>query len=252
MTKVEKAVEWAVDVAEDNSHGYSQANRWGNPDYDCSSFIITAWQQACVPVKVNGASYTGNMRAAFLIAGFKDVTPSINLATGAGLIRGDVLLNYVNHTAMYIGDGKVVHARGSDGHPEAGDQTGNEIRIQPYWNYPWDCVLRYPDEEDDDIIHPTDRRACYHIEYGDGCVGKGHKPQDSIKAWQSLLLCWGFSVGADGIDGQYGNDTKEATEKWQAKVKELGGDVEVNGVVDTDDWEEIIFVPTEGNYEIAE
>lgn len=149
MTKVEKATEWMINLANDDSHGYSQANRWG-PDYDCSSAIITAWQQAGVPVKVNGATYTGNMRAAFLIAGFKDVTPSVNLATGSGLIRGDVLLNYTSHTAMYIGDGKLVHARSSEGNNIPGDQNGQEIRIQPYFNYPWDCVLRYPETVDND------------------------------------------------------------------------------------------------------
>lgn len=148
MTKVEKATEWMINLANDDSHGYSQANRWG-PDYDCSSAIITAWQQAGVPVKVNGATYTGNMRAAFLIAGFKDVTPSVNLATGSGLIRGDVLLNYTSHTAMYIGDGKIVHARSSEGNNIPGDQNGQEIRIQPYFNFPWDCVLRYPETIDD-------------------------------------------------------------------------------------------------------
>ena len=148
MTKVEKATEWMINLANDDSHGYSQANRWG-PDYDCSSAIITAWQQAGVPVKVNGATYTGNMRAAFLIAGFKDVTPSVNLETGSGLIRGDVLLNYTSHTAMYIGDGKIVHARSSEGNNSPGDQNGQEIRIQPYFNFPWDCVLRYPETADD-------------------------------------------------------------------------------------------------------
>ena len=241
MNKVESAVNWMIDLAEDDSHGYSQTNRWGK-DYDCSSAVIEAYQQAGVPVKSYGASYTGNMREAFLKAGFEDVTDSINLNTGAGLIAGDVPLNYASHTVMYIGNGKVVNARGNDGHPETGDQTGNEIRIQPYWNFPWNCVLRYVE---DDIIHPDTRRACYHIEYGDGCVGKGHKPQNCIKAWQALLLCWGFDIGSDGIDGQYGRDTKEATEKWQAKAKALGADVEVNGVVDTDDWEQIIFVPTD-------
>ena len=145
-SKIESATIWLENLAADNSHGYSQANRWG-PDYDCSSAIITAWQQANVPVKVNGATFTGNMRAAFLLTGFKDVTRSVDLATGAGLRRGDVLLNYTSHTAMYIGNGKIVHARSSDGHPESGDQSGNEIRIQPYFVYPggWDCVLRYPE-----------------------------------------------------------------------------------------------------------
>ena len=35
---IEKAVEWAISIANDNSHGYDQAHRDG-PDYDCSSLI---------------------------------------------------------------------------------------------------------------------------------------------------------------------------------------------------------------------
>ena len=65
MTKTESAVQWAINIANDNRHGYSQANRWGNPDYDCSSLVISAWQQAGVPVKSNGATYTGNMYNVF-------------------------------------------------------------------------------------------------------------------------------------------------------------------------------------------
>ena len=40
-TKIDKAVTWAVGIANDNSHGYDQADRWG-PDYDCSSLVIQA------------------------------------------------------------------------------------------------------------------------------------------------------------------------------------------------------------------
>lgn len=39
MTKIEKAVTWALAIANDNTHGYDQQYRWG-PDYDCSSLII--------------------------------------------------------------------------------------------------------------------------------------------------------------------------------------------------------------------
>ena len=114
-----------------------------------------------------------------------------------------------------------------------------------FFNEFHDVQPEEPDEpEDPDIIHPDNRRACYHLEFGDGCVRRGHKPQDSIKAWQSLLLCWGMDIGADGIDGQFGADTQKATKAWQEKAKSLGADVEVNGVVDTDDWEQIIYVPT--------
>lgn len=145
MTKTESAVQWAIGIANDNRHGYSQANRWGNPDYDCSSLVISAWQQAGVPVKSNGATYTGNMYNVFRACGFKDVTSSCNRSTGAGMQRGDVLLNVKYHTAMYIGGGQMVQASSSRGHPEHGDQTGTEIWVCRYYNYSrgWDYVLRY-------------------------------------------------------------------------------------------------------------
>ena len=57
MTKIEKAVTWALAIANDNTHGYDQQYRWG-PDYDCSSLIISAWQQAGVPVKTKGAYFS--------------------------------------------------------------------------------------------------------------------------------------------------------------------------------------------------
>ena len=56
MSKTQKALQWMLDIAADNSHGYSQVNRWG-PDYDCSSMVIQAWENAGVPVKSAGATY---------------------------------------------------------------------------------------------------------------------------------------------------------------------------------------------------
>lgn len=148
--KIEAAVNWAIQIANDNSHGYDQANRWG-PDYDCSSLLIQAWENAGVPVKSNGATYTGNMREIFLNCGFTDVTGQINLATGSGVQRGDILLNIVNHTAMGIGNGQVVQASqnefGGTTGGQTGDQTGEEIWTTGYYNYPWDCVLRYKSGE---------------------------------------------------------------------------------------------------------
>ena len=131
MTKIESATLWMERLAADNSHGYLWGG-WGPKDYDCGHAVITAWEQAGVPVKSRGASYTGNMRSTFLACGFKDVTAGIDLGSGSGLKRGDVLLNIANHTAMYTGMGKIVQARSNDGHPETGDQSGNEIRVQSY------------------------------------------------------------------------------------------------------------------------
>ena len=145
MTAIEKAVAWATETANDNSHGYSQINRYG-PDYDCSSFVISAWESAGVPVKRAGASYTGNMRGAFIACGFVDVTTQVGLSTGYGIQAGDVLLNYAAHTCLAVGGGKVANCRTDEGHPQSGDQSGNEIRIQSYWDGSpnrWNCVLRY-------------------------------------------------------------------------------------------------------------
>ncbi len=146
-SKIEAATTWMENLAADNSHGYAWGG-WGPQDYDCGHAIITAWEQAGVPVKSSGgASYTGDMRRAFLNCGFKDVTASINLKTGEGLRRGDVILNEAEHVVMYVGSGNIVHARSSEGNTIPGDQSGNEIRVQPYFVYSggWDCVLRYPE-----------------------------------------------------------------------------------------------------------
>ena len=103
ITKIEKATQIMEAWAVDSSHGYDQIYRWGEKgDYDCSSAIIQACENAGIPVKTNGATYTGNMYSVFTRTGFKDVTSSVSLATGAGMYRGDVLLNKRYHTAMYI------------------------------------------------------------------------------------------------------------------------------------------------------
>lgn len=143
---IETAIEWWLAIAEDNSHGYDQTHRWG-PDYDCSSFVIQGWENAGVPVKTNGASYTGDMRSVFLRCGFNDVISSVNVNTGSGLLRGDVLLHEGHHTGIYLGNGQIVHAsineHGEITGGQTGDQTGNEICTRSYYNHPWDHVLRY-------------------------------------------------------------------------------------------------------------
>jgi GH24 family phage-related lysozyme (muramidase) len=143
---IEKAVTWMIAIANDDTHGYDQAHRWG-VDYDCSALVISAYEQAGVTVKEAGASYTGNMKAAFEARGFVDVISQIDLATGSGCQRGDVLLNEGHHTAIYVGAGQIVHAsineKGTVTGGQTGDQTGREICVRSYYNRPWTSVLRY-------------------------------------------------------------------------------------------------------------
>lgn len=150
MGKIENYIKWALDIAADNQHGYSQAVRW-SPDYDCSSFVISALEAAGLPMRAYGASYTGNMPAALKACGFYQVNENarVNLETGAGLVRGDILLNPVTHTEIYIGDGRAVGAHGSETggkYGKAGDQTGNEISVQKYRNKNYTEVWRYGGE----------------------------------------------------------------------------------------------------------
>ena len=143
MGIIDNAVTRALEIAADDSHGYDQANRWG-PDYDCSSLVIDCFKRAGLPLS---CTYTGNMRGDMLRHGFEDVTGSVDLSTGAGLERGDVLLNHVHHTALYIGGGQIVQASineyGTTTGGQTGDQTGREIYTRGYYNYLWNAVLRY-------------------------------------------------------------------------------------------------------------
>lgn len=167
MAKAEKAIQQMETWAKDDSHGYDQDYRWGEKgDYDCSSAVIQAWQNAGVPVKSGGATYTGDIKNVFLKNGFKDITASVNRGTGTGLKRGDVLLNEAHHVAMYCGNGKEVEAsineKGTAHGGQPGDQTGKEFLIRSYRNYPWDCILRYSESnvtENDAIIKKQNTRA---------------------------------------------------------------------------------------------
>lgn len=143
-TVIDNAVDCALSIANNSKYGYDQGSRWG-PNYDCSSFVISAWKQAGVDT---GATTTNDMYECFTAKGFKDVTSSVTLSSGSGLQKGDVLLNTASHTAMYIGNGQIVHAsineNGSTTGGESGDQTGKEICTRSYYNKPWNYVLRYP------------------------------------------------------------------------------------------------------------
>ena len=147
MNTADTAAAWAETMAADDSHGYDQHSRWG-PDYDCSSLVISAYKKAGLALT---CTYTGNMRPDMLARGFRDVTGEVDLPSGAGLRRGDVLLNIVHHTALYLGGGRLVHAagneRGGATGGRTGDQTGREITTAAYFHFPWDCVLRYAEEE---------------------------------------------------------------------------------------------------------
>ena len=229
----EKAISQMEVWAADPTHGYDQAQRWG-PDYDCSSAVISAWEMAGVPVKTNGATYTGNMRGVFLRCGFEDVTGSVNLTTGAGLQRGDVLLNIRHHTAMYCGNGQEVEASinesGGVTGGVTGDQTSREFLVRPYRNYPWDCVLRYTGG--DAGAEPEKNKPTYYYNVNLPLLKQGIE-DDAVTTVQQLLAAKGYYIG--DCDGIFGELTKRSVMGFQAD-----NNLETDGEVGGQTWEKLI------------
>lgn len=146
-----------------DSHGYSQPNRAGigtggpadetitlsdstqvkisSGEKDCSSLQIEC--VAAMGLPTGGATYTGNMRCCLLSTGLFEWHGRDDLGS---LKRGDILLNVQHHTACYLGNGLVGMASQSEHGTitgARGDQTGREIYIRSYYDYPWDGFLRY-------------------------------------------------------------------------------------------------------------
>ena len=212
MSVINSAVKWAREIAADNSRGYDQSSRWG-PNYDCSSFLITAYKKAGLKLE---STYTGNMYSDFLKHGFKDVTASVNKATGSGLETGDVLLNHVNHTAMYIGNGQIVQAsineNGKTTGGQTGDQTGKEIYERSYYNYPWDVVLRYVGS--DSTSSKATAQPVKMVSVQLPVIRKGDKGP-AVAMLQAALKYHGYDP--KGIDGDFGTRTHNMLMAFQAE-----------------------------------
>lgn len=127
--------------------GYSQSDRWNfNPkagNCDCSSLVIHCLREAGFDTgtAVNTADLSVNLTS----RGWK------RLPVDGHPKAGDILLNDVNHVAVYLGGGQLAQASISEHNSlygTAGDQIGRETNISPYYSYPWNCYLRYESEDD--------------------------------------------------------------------------------------------------------
>ena len=164
-SKVEAAINWAIGIANDDTYGYSDGSeacgyrsRYG-PDYDCSSLITTAFRNAGFNLPYD--LYTGNMKKYFTEAGFTWI-PASDIpgfpASCANLQRGDILLNHVHHTELYLGNGQNVGAHwdwnGISG--GIGGDGPDEINVAGYHNRSnWDGVLRYEGVSTEPPVAPT-------------------------------------------------------------------------------------------------
>lgn len=145
LGKFVKAMVWA---ANSDKVGYDQSlpDRLSVEFYsdkltetDCSWLAVAALRYA--GFETGGASYSGNMSEELCKHGWKRVRNDGNPQTG------DILLNDADHVAVYVGNGMLAQAsideKGGIRGGKAGDQTGNEVNVRAYYDYPWDCYLRW-------------------------------------------------------------------------------------------------------------
>lgn len=103
--------------------------------------------------------------------------------------------------------------------------------IAGYGRPDWSLVEDLPEDDESDSAGFIGSRRYMTLMFGDGMDGRGLR---RVEAWQCFLNLWGYDVEPDG---QFGPLTKAATMKFQARVG-----LDVNGIVDEDDWDEIIKI----------
>lgn len=133
-------VSFVRDWCADDSHGYSQTDRWG-PDCDCSSLMYMAAINAGYRVPESGTRYTGTMRKDFEKAGFAVQPFNGDLWSYP---EGAIYLNECAHTEMDLGNyfgGAHVDENGNVSGGQTGDQSGNEVSLCEKYDYPWEWVL---------------------------------------------------------------------------------------------------------------
>ena len=220
---IDDAVDYAVRIANDNEHGYSQAVRSlyniTNPkSYDCSSLVLTAFYYAFIKnglteqaeyLKRN-CSYTGNMTK-LTNCGFEIVAR--NQTAHSQMKKGDIELNVTYHTALAIDGDNIVHARTSEGTSDTKDNSGNEIRTQPWYLYShnWDMRLRFTGKGISLVSNGTTTPSSTPTLLKLGSLGS------EVKTLQENLIKLGYFCGSYGADGDFGSATESAVKKYQSE-----------------------------------
>lgn len=253
------AVDFAVRMANDNSHGYSQAVRSlyniTNPkSFDCSSLVCTAYYYAFIKNGLNKeanylkshCSYTGNMLN-MTNCGFEIVAR--NQTAHKEMIKGDIELNTTYHTALAIDKNNIVHARSSEGTSDTKDGSGNEIRTQAWYLYShgWTHRLRFTGKgvNFDGLTPlpsvPTSTPGRSDYMFNPEIVQKG-STGTSVLLLQEILRARGFK-GKDGkeleLDRSFGDNVQYALKAYQ---KSRNGALEVDGIAGTNTWKDLIAI----------
>lgn len=156
---IQKSINWANAIAANDGYGYDQPGRttgwekWqadpnctdGCGSFDCSSFVAAALTVAGY-FTTNPNFTTSTMARPLEQAGFTKI--SSGASSIEGLQPGDILVAPGDHTAMYVGDGKIVHAskneKGGATGGQVGDNNSKEISVVSFYDGGWDSVYRAP------------------------------------------------------------------------------------------------------------
>lgn len=139
MKDIKKSLQFMLDIAADDSHGYSQYNRTGDPDYDCSSLVAAALIAG--GFKVDRDSTTRDLYSQLKSEGFVECVKPWK--------AGDIHLSVGHHVVMSVDENTIVHAsideNGTIKGKTPGDQTGKEICTRSYYEHRsgWTYHLRY-------------------------------------------------------------------------------------------------------------
>ena len=140
---------------DDADLGYDQIQRWNvwvGGETDCSALLITALREA--GFDTGSATYTGDLSWNLTARGWERLYPNLHTAR-----PGDILLSDEHHVAAVVSGwgwySTVAEAwldeNGGIYYGQSGDQTGLETRTRGIYDFPWDCILRYAGETEEDV-----------------------------------------------------------------------------------------------------
>ncbi len=197
MSKVDTYTDYMIAIALDDSHGYSQINRGGSPDFDCSSLVGHALSKA--GFNINPNSTTRNLYEQLKRCGFTTCNRPWK--------KGDIHLAVGHHVCVSSDNEHIVHAsideNGTTKGRKAGDQTGKEICIRKYYNpsYGWSYHLRYTEYNGSES-------------YNMSLLKRGSK-NNAVTVFEILMSMLGFYSGS--IDTSYGKGCETACRNFQTK-----------------------------------
>lgn len=120
---LERGLSWAIDIANDNRHGYSQTNRLGK-DFDCSSFVSMILVISGAIMPANCTTY--NIKPYLEENGFRTTLDNTRK-------RGDIFLNTEHHVVMCLNENDIVHASG----------VNKGILIEPFYEPSFKYTYHY-------------------------------------------------------------------------------------------------------------